>query len=432
VHYEWDGTCDAFPWPSRIPAEILFGENDHAKPFPGDHGVQFELADDGQTYIDAYREKHKTKVAAHLPGQHDQMKHAGPYKSIDKMSYKEMKQELSEVHAYTGPTSYTKTKLATIVLEQRKKTDAALAKEKMTANDAPAAAPPKITDYADKSGNIPPSAVEKFNADLAAYNASTTPASLDGPWSQSATFKSMSVEEKTEYVKYAQAGGTAFPYQWKQGKDAGATSSSGVIKPKVSPAPASTSVGPNRGKSFSSYSQADAYGKTHWKESREALSAKDEQAIGRYLSHSGSLNAAYRSQQPMSKSNLETRNALDSFIERSPRVPEDILVYRGFGQGSHILEQPVGTQFVDNGFTSVALHHSVGKNFAGNGKGKFKGTTVVAEIKVSKGAKAGYISNLNGAHYKESEMVLPRGSQFKIVGSRPEGGYTIVELELES
>ena len=32
------GQCDAF---ERIPDEIWNGENDHRKPYPGDHGIQF-------------------------------------------------------------------------------------------------------------------------------------------------------------------------------------------------------------------------------------------------------------------------------------------------------------------------------------------------------------------------------------------------------
>lgn len=34
------GICLAFP--DGIPSEILSGENDHKKPFKGDHGIQYE------------------------------------------------------------------------------------------------------------------------------------------------------------------------------------------------------------------------------------------------------------------------------------------------------------------------------------------------------------------------------------------------------
>jgi hypothetical protein len=36
-------TCDAFP--EGIPKEIAYGPNPHRKPFPGDHGIQYEKAE---------------------------------------------------------------------------------------------------------------------------------------------------------------------------------------------------------------------------------------------------------------------------------------------------------------------------------------------------------------------------------------------------
>jgi hypothetical protein len=42
-HYHRSGptACDAFP--ERIPDEIWYSCNPHTEPFPGDHGIQFEL-----------------------------------------------------------------------------------------------------------------------------------------------------------------------------------------------------------------------------------------------------------------------------------------------------------------------------------------------------------------------------------------------------
>ena len=43
AHYhglDWEFTCDAFP--DGIPPELWWATRSHEKPYPGDHGIQFE------------------------------------------------------------------------------------------------------------------------------------------------------------------------------------------------------------------------------------------------------------------------------------------------------------------------------------------------------------------------------------------------------
>ena len=34
--------CDAFPKKPGVPDDLAFGKNPHTKPYPGDHGIQWE------------------------------------------------------------------------------------------------------------------------------------------------------------------------------------------------------------------------------------------------------------------------------------------------------------------------------------------------------------------------------------------------------
>lgn len=39
-HYNWDGTCKAFP--EGMSKDIILNEFIHKKPYPGDNGIQYE------------------------------------------------------------------------------------------------------------------------------------------------------------------------------------------------------------------------------------------------------------------------------------------------------------------------------------------------------------------------------------------------------
>lgn len=46
THFRWPGVCAAFP--RGIPTPILNGDVDHMEPFPGDNGIVFEFAGEGE------------------------------------------------------------------------------------------------------------------------------------------------------------------------------------------------------------------------------------------------------------------------------------------------------------------------------------------------------------------------------------------------
>lgn len=98
---------------------------------------------------------------------------------------------------------------------------------------------------------------------------------------------------------------------------------------------------------------------------------------------------------------------MDDLIDKSS-APDVTYSYRGV-RTDLADKMAVGKVFQDDGFVSTSLEPAVALDFAGSG------TKTVMQIQIGAGQKAlpGYAVSLTPA---EAELILPRGSQFRIIG----------------
>jgi len=103
---------------------------------------------------------------------------------------------------------------------------------------------------------------------------------------------------------------------------------------------------------------------------------------------------------------LEATQTLDALLDRS-RAPDVTYVYRGV-KAAEADRMDVGKVFQDDAFVSTSLRPEVAADFAGTGK-------TVMQVQVGTGQKILpiYQASLIPA---EGEMLLPRGSQFRVIG----------------
>jgi len=107
------------------------------------------------------------------------------------------------------------------------------------------------------------------------------------------------------------------------------------------------------------------------------------------------------------------------------KVPENVTVFRGMRPVSGYPTDPkefVGMHISDKGFVSTSLSPETAKEFLTSGGYVYK-------IKVKKGTKAAYIEGV-GKHYSEQELLLPRGSKFKVTDAKKTGNYVTLDMEL--
>lgn len=175
---------------------------------------------------------------------------------------------------------------------------------------------------------------------------------------------------------------------------------------------------------------------------RDALTDAEREAVEVYKSNAyRQINATLRgTYEPIDAAKMESRvRAIDSAIAKGS-VPEAVYAYRGVNDAAAIgldATNPaalVGSEVADKAYTSVSLAMSGALDFALESEGEGAASAIL-KILVPQGAKAGFPEGMGV--YQEAEVVLPRGSRFRVLdvggpetmGARRRKVYTVT-LEL--
>jgi len=125
------------------------------------------------------------------------------------------------------------------------------------------------------------------------------------------------------------------------------------------------------------------------------------------------LNAGLRNGKLTDSSHVKLVQNLDQAINKS-ELPQDLTLFRGaslrsLGLSADSLksaDQLVGKTITDKSYVSTSLTSSTAGEFSHG---------VLVKIDAHKGAKGIYMNDLDGKHGNEMEMLLPRGSKFRVV-----------------
>ena len=242
-------------------------------------------------------------------------------------------------------------------------------------------------------------------------------------------------DEKIEEAGYNPSQPRDEQGQWSSGGGSGGGNDPVGSPPASDAAPAQESGAGERSepKRLTSSKAITEYAKQHFP-SGDKYSADEQAGIIKYAGSGYSTinNGLRRNDGDIEKvQQKKAVAALDKAMQRGA-VPEDTVVYRGVKTQAMVSKLKVGDEFQDHGFVSTSLHKKVGEKF---------GKEAVIEITVPKGAKAiAFDSVFTGGHMGEHELLLPRGSKFKVTDvSRRKGplehvggkkGKWVVKMEL--
>lgn len=161
--------------------------------------------------------------------------------------------------------------------------------------------------------------------------------------------------------------------------------------------------------------------------------------IEHYKEDSYELNGQLRENKGRIKAGYGFENfkrGLDKIT--SHRTSQDYTVFRGIhtnkdihglvpvikGKPTRFHDMKPGQEFTDHGYTGASLSPTRAQGFSHNSKDVFR-------IHVPKGSMAHYFDAHSNSHAHEKEMVLHRGSRFRVKGhTQGENGEHIIDLHL--
>jgi ADP-ribosyltransferase exoenzyme len=136
------------------------------------------------------------------------------------------------------------------------------------------------------------------------------------------------------------------------------------------------------------------------------------------------LNRALRSLELLTTADFVIVRKIDSAIARAA-IPRDTIVYRGFRRNvvNHL---ELGDTFTDHGFSSCSLSETVVRDRFAYGEG------AIFQFVARKGTHAIYLDSVTNFPKPELEILLPRGSSFRILSKEIRHGITNFMVNLIS
>ena len=153
-------------------------------------------------------------------------------------------------------------------------------------------------------------------------------------------------------------------------------------------------------------------------------SAEQASTLSKYQTDDGykAINTALRKGQILTPKGQATIAAMDSYFDSVPALKGEIVTYRGLSSMPKGMRE--GATFSDKTYVSTSFKKELAEDFAGK-------SGVLMRIRVPKGKKVVAMdSALRGrSRFDEREVLLRRGSKFRIRRISKQGAKTIVEAD---